>query len=52
MRYTPTAEDKIRIVADFFVSLATTEAGDREKELVSGFFSFYQPLDEKEDLKL
>ncbi len=46
------AEDKIRIVADFFVSLASTEAGDREKELVSGFFSVYQPLDEKEDLKL
>jgi hypothetical protein len=46
------AEDKIRIVADFFSSLATAETGDREKELVSGFFSAYQPLDEKEDLKL
>jgi hypothetical protein len=33
------AEDKIRIVADFFASLATAEAGDREKELVSGFVS-------------
>jgi flagellar biosynthesis/type III secretory pathway protein FliH len=46
------AEDKIRIVADFFASLAAAEAGDREKELVSGFFSVYQPLDEKENLKL
>jgi hypothetical protein len=50
MRIQP--EEKMRIVRDFFISLASTEAGDAEKELVSGFFSAYQPLTRKEGLQL
>ena len=51
-RMTIRSEQRIRIVRDFFVSLASTEADEKEKELVSGFFLAYQPLSAEEGLLL
>jgi hypothetical protein len=43
---------RLEFVREFFISLATTEADDSEKELAAGFFSAYQPLRRKERLQL
>ncbi len=46
------AEERIRIARDFSISLASTAADAKQKELASGFFFAYQRLSEKEGLQL
>jgi hypothetical protein len=44
--------ERIRLVRDFFVSLAAAPVKRTEQELVAGFFSAYQPLSRAETLQL
>ena len=43
---------RLTLARDFFVSLASTAAGRAEQELVTGFYSAYQPLSKEETLQL
>jgi len=42
------ARHRIRLTRDFFVSLAKTPLSMNVRELAAGFYSAYQPLNEKE----
>jgi hypothetical protein len=46
------AKERIRLVRDFFLSLASSPVDRAEMALVAGFFSAYQPLDRREELQL
>jgi hypothetical protein len=46
------AKEKISLVRDFFLSLASSPVDRAEMELVAGFFSAYQPLARREELQL
>ena len=45
-------QDRVRLTRDFFLSLARTRINRKEKDLVAGFFSRYQPLSGQETLQL
>jgi hypothetical protein len=45
-------QDRVRLTRDLYVNLAIADIPADERELVLGFYSAYQPLTEKEDLKL
>jgi hypothetical protein len=46
------AKERISLVRDFFLSLASSPVDRAEMALVAGFFSAYQPLDRREELQL
>ena len=46
------SKERIDLAREFYVSLADTAAGGKEKELVRGFFATYQQFSKEEGLKL
>ena len=45
-------QESVRLTRDFFVSLATTAIRRKDRQLVAGFFSRYQPLTTEQALQL